>query len=206
MPACCRILRFSNFRISAGDRNSRYSSGMTRIFRSLNSKFHQLGFGKRTVDVRGRGVVGQRFRNPKVEHLQHVVVPDFQVGGLKVTVNNSPLMGIFECIGKLLRQLQSFLNCNEGPHDPFGQSLPLNQFHDQGENTGGVLRTVNSSNVRVVQCRKKLGFAFETSKTLLIGQKKGGQHLERDMSRRSLASAARQTSPLPPAPSGDRIS
>jgi hypothetical protein len=40
----------------------------------------------------------------------------------------------------------------------------------------------------------------------LIGQKKGGQHLERDMSRRSLASAARQTSPLPPAPSGDRIS
>ena len=133
------------------------------------------------MDVRGRGVVGQRFRNPEVEHLQHAVVPDLQVGGLKVTVNNPPLVGVFECIGKLLRQLQSFLNCNRGPHDPLGQSLPLNQFHDQREKTGGVLNAVNSSNVRVVQCREKLSLAFETPQALLIGQKEGGQHLERDM-------------------------
>ena len=78
-----------------------------------------------------RRVVGQRFRQPEVEHLDGAVRPDLDVGGLQIAMDDPLLVRRFERVGDLPGDRQRFVERERAACDPVGERRPLDQLEDQ---------------------------------------------------------------------------
>ena len=106
----------------------------------------------------------------------------------------------------ICRAIASASSSGIGPaRDPLRERLAFDELEHQRLEAVRLLEPVDRRDVRVVERRQHLRLALEPRQALGILRQPSGSTLIAT-SRSSFASRARYTSPIPPAPSGDRIS
>ena len=145
-------------------------------------------------------------RQAEIEDLDLAVLGDEEILGLQVPVDDAPLMGGPETLGDLLRVVRGFPLGDRTRCQHLAQRLALQKLHD-GEGDA-ILRSEveDREDVGMGQRRDRARLALEARKELrgLPTAYPGSTFTA--TSRLSFESRARYTSPIPPAPSGERIS
>jgi len=109
-------------------------------------------------------------------------------------------MGGFEGFRDLLCDRQCFVDGNCSASDALGEVIALDQFHDEGVCPGGFLKPVNRRDVRMIQGRERLCFAFKACDAIGIRGERVGQNLDRDL---AIERSVRRTIDLAHAPFTD---
>src|SRR5262249_27715936 len=102
-----------------------------------------------------------RLRQTEVEDLHRTVGGDFDVGRFQITVNDALLMRSFESFGYLPRELQRFFQGNRAVLQSIGQGLAFDEFKYQETCASIFVQSMNRCDVRMVERRKQLRFAFK---------------------------------------------
>ncbi len=114
------------------------------------------------------------FARPKSSTFTTPIRAQFDVGGLQVAVDDALLVRGFEGFGDLFGDGERLIDRNRTLRDAVGERRPLDQFHDEGMDTAGLLEAVDGGDVGVVQGREGLGFPLEPGDTLGVrGQRLG---------------------------------
>jgi hypothetical protein len=122
-------------------------------------------------------------------------------------VDDALLVRGLERLGDLPRDRDRFVRGDGAPLQALGDVLAFGQLHREEADRaraavqGRLLERVEAGDVRVGERRQQLGLALEAGERLPSDAKAAGSSL-RATSRPSRVSVARQTSPMPPAPSG----
>jgi hypothetical protein len=82
-------------------------------------------------------------RQPKIENLHRVVVRHLHVCGFQIAVDDPALVRVFERLGNLLGDPQSFINRNRPLFDAVGESRPFDQLHDERMRGPGIFESVD---------------------------------------------------------------
>src|SRR5713101_7022902 len=90
-------------------------------------------------------------------------------------------MGSVQSIGDLDSQIEHRLDFQRLATDPAPQRLPLQQFHGDEGSSLGLVNLVDGADVRMIQCRSRLGFALETAEGLRVVSEFVGQELQGDV-------------------------
>jgi hypothetical protein len=112
---------------------------------------------------------------------------------------------LLEGLGHLPRDGEHVLERERPPLEPLGEVLPGHQLEDEERLAVRLVEAVDRGDVRVVEGGEEVGFAAEPREALLVAREVGRRTLIAT-SRPSFVSRARYTSPMPPAPTGARIS
>ena len=95
---------------------------------------------------------------------------------------NDPLsMSRVQGIGNLPRTLQGITDGERTARDSRRQRLTVRQLHYDCVQSVGLLETVNSRDVGVVQGGEDASFALEPREPIRIGRERGRQELDRDV-------------------------
>ena len=83
-------------------------------------------------------------------------------------MNDSGLVGRFQCFSDLPRCCQSFINRNGPLLDPISKRRPFSEFKDKRLLAFGLFKPMNRSDVRVVEAGEDLGFPLEPGEAIRI--------------------------------------
>ena len=111
----------------------------------------------------------------EVEHLDHAIGRDLDVGRLQIAMDDALLVRRFERLGDLPRNRHRLVQRQRPAGDPIGQRLALDQFEDQRMRLAAVLEPVNRADVRMVERGQHLRFALEAGQAFGIGREGSGR-------------------------------
>ena len=120
-------------------------------------------------------------------------------------MDDAALVRRIERVSDLPREGERIVNRHRTLAQTLGQRVALNELQNQRRLPGVVFDAVDRADVRMVERGEYPRLAFEAREAFRIMCNAAGRILMAT-SRPSLASRARYTSPIPPAPSGDWIS
>ncbi len=143
--------------------------------------------------------------NPEVHQLG-ACLRQHDVGRLQIAMDDARAMRFVERIGDVDRVRHRFVERQRSISQPRGQRFSLDQFHHQEVDAVVLADVVQRADVRMVQCGDGLGFALEARTELRVGQRVSVDRTLIATVRSRRVSRALYTSPIPPAPSGERIS
>ena len=103
----------------------------------------------------------QRLRQSEIQHFDHAVGADFDVGGLQIAMNDPALVRGLERVGNLPRDGQGFVQCDAASRDAIGQRRPFDEFEHERFDLGAIFEAVNRRDVRMVQRGEHVRFALE---------------------------------------------
>ena len=100
----------------------------------------------------GNGPVGREgLRETEVQHLDHPIARDLDVGGLEIAMDDSGGMGGVECVGDLLCDGQRVRERECFPTQPIVQRIAVNELEDERQHSAGVFETVDGPDVRMIE-------------------------------------------------------
>lgn len=115
-------------------------------------------------------------------------------------MNNATVVRVSHGIGDLEAVAEHLLDRHAVRRDHAVERLPGDQLHRDVDLSAGLADFMDSADMRMVQCGGRFCFAEQTCACGRIGERRGGQYLDRDIPVESLIVGAK-TSPMPPAPS-----
>src|SRR5215510_6277845 len=89
------------------------------------------------------------------------------------------LVGVFERFGNLPGDGQRFLDRNRPLGDAIRERRPFRQLHHQGTRVARIFKTVDRSNVGMIQRGEKSGFASEARHAGTVARERFRQNLNR---------------------------
>ena len=104
---------------------------------------------------------------------------DLDVGRLEIPMDDPLLMGGFEGLGDLTRNLKRAFETEWAPAQAIGERFSLDQLHDEKLTVVGVLEVVDDRDVWVIQRSQQLGFALESGDAVRFRCECIGQDLDR---------------------------
>ena len=128
---------------------------------SLSGHFHRLG-------------------QSKVQEFGLAIAVDDDVCRFQVAMDDAFLVGGLQGLGNLDHQPERLFNGNRHPLDPIGQRFPFDEFQNQAVDSLVFLKTIDGRNPGMVERRKNLSFAPESSHAVAVSGKLVGQHLDGD--------------------------
>jgi hypothetical protein len=122
-----------------------------------------------------------RLRQAEVQDLHGAIGTDLHVGRLQIAMNDRLLVRRFEGFGNLARDGQRLVERDRAARQPLRQILALDEFHHEGLDALGVLQTVDSRDVRMIQRRDDFRFALEPRHSFRVSHERFGQDLDSDV-------------------------
>ena len=110
-----------------------------------------------------------QLRQPEVENLDAPVRRDEHVLRLQIAMNDALRVRGRESSRQLRREVQGLPDRERRPANPFAQVLTLEQLRDDVRRSLVESEVVDGEDPRMVQCRGRLCFEFETTQTLVVG-------------------------------------
>ena len=148
----------------------------------------------------------QRLGQAEVEDLDLAVRCDLDVGGLQVAVDDAFVVCGFQRLGDLAARERASLRPASGrPPTRSASVSPSTSSSTRNRVAARLLEAVDRGDMRMVERREHLRLALEPREPSGSAANRSGRTLMAT-SRSSRESRARYTSPMPPAPSGERIS
>src|SRR5262245_36375395 len=96
-------------------------------------------------------------------------------------MNDSFLMGSFECLGDLPGNGQCLIEGNPLTRNPCGEAFTIHQFEHEELDTVDFVQAIDRGDVRMVQRGEELRFATKAPESLWIAGEGLGQDLHRDI-------------------------
>ena len=106
------------------------------------------------------------FRETEVEHLDHSVGRDLDVGGFEIAMDDPGAVGGIERADNLLRDGHSLRERQRTPAHALVQRVTLDQLEHKGRHAAGVLETVDSPDVRMIERCEQSRFALEARRAI----------------------------------------
>ena len=160
--------------------------------------------GRRVTAHLGAGVGGERLGQPEVHHFHVALRRDHDVGGLEIAMHHAAAMGFFQGIGQLGRHLDDLPHREERAPGDDVERLAFHVFHGDEQPALGVADFIHLANERMVERRGGQCLATQPPPRDRVRLDVGRQHLDGDTPLEEV-SCARNTSPIPPAPSGESM-
>ena len=119
------------------------------------------------------------FANPKSRIVTLPSGPDLDIRRFQVPVNDRFVVRGLEAIGNLHEQRNGFVDRDGASRDALGQSLALNELHDQELAAFVLLQAVQGRDIRVIELSQDPGLSLEPSQAFLVL----GELLRQDLDR-----------------------
>ena len=102
---------------------------------------------------------GHSLCQAEIEHLHRAVVPDLDVGGFQIAVDDALFVGGVERVDDLPGDRHGVGHRQWTARDDRGEILAVDELHDERLRAAVFFEAVDGRDVRMVQRRKGLGFA-----------------------------------------------
>ena len=129
----------------------------------------------------GRAGRIHRLGQTEVEHLHRAVVADLHIRRLEISMDDALLVRGLERRRDLQRDRHRVGKSDRAARDVRGQILPLDELHDECDDSVALLEAVDVRDVRMVQRRQRPGFAVEARAPVGVEGEGLGQDLDRDV-------------------------
>ncbi len=96
-------------------------------------------------------------------------------------MHNPALVRVFQCFANLLCNRQSVCQRDRRFCDAIDERRSFHQLHNKRMHAGGIFKTINRCNVRVIQRGQDFGFAFEPARAFCIASQRFRQDFERNL-------------------------
>ena len=103
-----------------------------------------------------------------------------QIGWFDVPVCDALCMGHIQRVGSLHGNVDDVRRRERPPRDSGRDGLPLDVFHDDEVKTVALTNVMNSGDIRMIQRRRRPGFALEALHPLRVRCQVARENLERD--------------------------
>jgi len=90
-------------------------------------------------------------RQSEIQHLYFPIACQFDIRRLQVSMDDTLLVGSFECFTDVLGNIESFFNWNRTASNPLRERLAFHQFEYEEARHIGFLDVVNRCDIRMVQ-------------------------------------------------------
>jgi hypothetical protein len=153
----------------------------------------------------GRGAAVDQLRQAEVEDLDPFVGGDEQVLRFQIAMDNPLAVRRGEASRNGDGITDGLAHRDRAGDQALTQRLPFEQLRDDERGVPLDADVVHRQDVRVVQRGERAGLLLEALEPIGVGRQCRRQHLDRDVASQPRVAGAVDTSPIPPAPSGETI-